>query len=56
LGQTAETQTSNGWSVKITAAHLPKLKSGQVYESVVNAGEANQLGRVVLTGTIGDDD
>jgi hypothetical protein len=97
-GQTVETQTSNGWSVKLTAAHLPELKSGQVYEcwwsgpgnklssagtftvgssgaasvqmwtaagpddfptvriTVVNAGQANQLGRVVLTGTVSDDD
>jgi len=97
-GQTVETHTSNGWSVQLTAAHLPKLKSGQVYEcwwssrgselssvgtftvgssgtvsvqmwtaadpddfptvqiAVENAGQANQLGRVVLTGTISDDD
>lgn len=97
-GQTVETHTSNGWSVQLTAAHLPELKSGQVYEcwwsgpgsklssagtftvgssgtasvqmwtaanpddyptvqiTVENAGQANQLGRVVLTGTISDDD
>jgi predicted anti-sigma-YlaC factor YlaD len=97
-GQTVQTQTSNGWSVQLTAAHLPELKSGQVYEcwwsgpgnelssagtftvgssgtasvrmstaanpddfptvqiAVENAGQANQLGRVVLTGTISDDD
>jgi anti-sigma-K factor RskA len=97
-GQTVETQTSNGWSVHLTVAHLPKLTSGQAYEcwwsgpgnklssagtftvgssgtasvqmqtaanpddyptvqiTIENAGQANQLGRVVLTGTISDDD
>ena len=97
-GQTVETQTSNGWSVHLTVAHLPKLTSGQAYEcwwsgpgnklssagtftvgssgtasvqmwtaagpddyptvqiTVENAGQDNQLGRVVLTGTVSDDD
>ena len=97
-GQTVETQKSNGWSVQLTAAHLPKLAANQVYEcwwsgpggvlssagtfrvggsgsasvqmwtaanpddfptveiTVENAGHANQLGRVVLTGTVSDDD